>query len=163
MSLDHDNNAKISFLTDFENQLSEDFLTRGFITRKADDLDAIAEIQGLVVKLACEYLGIETPSNKTEFLDEVHRLIEPNDINNLRLHIFRGMNKENWLREAYYSSARNMLEILIGNELAMQKNINLSIQMPGDSSSILPVHSDVWSGDLFRVSVMDPICKCSAH
>ena len=29
----------------------------------------------------------------------------------------------------------------------MQKNINLSIQFPGDKSSLLPIHSDVWSGD----------------
>ena len=29
----------------------------------------------------------------------------------------------------------------------MQRNINLSIQFPNDKGSLLPVHSDVWSGD----------------
>ena len=147
MSFRSNNNSKTGFMTETENKLSEDFLTKGFIKKEADDFGALSEIQGLVVKLTCEYLSLEEPRNKTEFLDEVHKLIEPNDINNLRLHVFRGMNKAKWLREAYFSCARNALETLIGNELAMQKNINLSIQMPEDSSSILPIHSDVWSGD----------------
>ena len=29
----------------------------------------------------------------------------------------------------------------------MQKSLNLSIQFPKDDSSLLPIHSDVWSGD----------------
>ena len=28
----------------------------------------------------------------------------------------------------------------------MQRKINLSIQLPYDNSSLLPIHSDVWSG-----------------
>ena len=28
----------------------------------------------------------------------------------------------------------------------MQRKINLSIQFPKDDSSLLPIHSDVWSG-----------------
>ena len=40
-----------------------------------------------------------------------------------------------------------MLETIVGNELAMQLRVNLSIQLPGDDSSLLPLHSDVWSGD----------------
>ena len=35
----------------------------------------------------------------------------------------------------------------MGSELAIQKKFNLSIQLPKDSSSLLPMHSDVWSGD----------------
>ena len=36
---------------------------------------------------------------------------------------------------------------MVGNELAMQNNINLSIQFPDDVSSLLPLHADTWSGD----------------
>ena len=43
---------------------------------------------------------------------------------------------------------QNMLNKIIGNELVMQKNINLSIQLPKDESSLLPIHSDTWSGTL---------------
>ena len=38
------------------------------------------------------------------------------------------------------------LKLICGNELAMQRKVNLSMQVPKDDSSLLPVHSDVWSG-----------------
>ena len=43
----------------------------------------------------------------------------------------------------------------------MQNNINLSIQLPNDDSSLLPVHSDVWSGDSpFEIVVWMPLVNC---
>ena len=61
----------------------------------------------------------------------------------------------------YFRLARQYLEILVGNELAMQLRINLSIQLPGDSSSLLPVHADTWSGDsAFEVVVWVPLVDC---
>ena len=44
----------------------------------------------------------------------------------------------------------------------MQRKVNLSIQMPNDDSSLLPVHSDVWSGcSPFEVVVWIPLVNCS--
>ena len=43
----------------------------------------------------------------------------------------------------------------------MQKNISLSIQMPKDKSSVLPIHSDVWSGvSPFDIVVWIPLVDC---
>jgi sporadic carbohydrate cluster 2OG-Fe(II) oxygenase len=43
----------------------------------------------------------------------------------------------------------------------MQLRINLSIQLPGDESSLLPVHADTWSGDSpFEVVVWTPLVDC---
>ena len=43
----------------------------------------------------------------------------------------------------------------------MQSNINLSIQFLNDESSLLPLHSDTWSGDSpFEVVVWLPLVKC---
>ena len=53
------------------------------------------------------------------------------------------------------------LEAIVGNELVMQKKINLSIQLPEDQDSLLAVHSDVWSGDSpFEVVVWLPLVNC---
>ncbi|MBX9836816.1 MAG: hypothetical protein K2X69_00740, partial [Silvanigrellaceae bacterium] len=47
------------------------------------------------------------------------------------------------------------------NELAMQLRVNLSIQLPNDTSSLLPVHADTWSGDSpFEVVVWIPLVDC---
>ena len=54
-----------------------------------------------------------------------------------------------------------VLEALVGNELAMQLRINLSIQLPQDNSFLLPVHADVWSGDSpYEVVVWLPLVDC---
>ena len=43
----------------------------------------------------------------------------------------------------------------------MQQKINLSIQLPKDSSSLLPLHSDTWSGDSpFETVVWLPLVDC---
>ena len=43
----------------------------------------------------------------------------------------------------------------------MQKNINLSIQFPNDNNSLLPIHSDVWSGDSpFEINLWLPLVNC---
>ena len=43
----------------------------------------------------------------------------------------------------------------------MQQRVNLSIQMPKDISSLLPVHSDVWAGDSpFEIVVWLPLVDC---
>ena len=43
----------------------------------------------------------------------------------------------------------------------MQKLINLSIQLPNDKSSTLPIHSDVWAGDSpFELVLWIPLVDC---
>ena len=43
----------------------------------------------------------------------------------------------------------------------MQRKVNLSIQFPKDKSSLLPIHSDVWSGDSpFEMVVWLPLVDC---
>ena len=50
------------------------------------------------------------------------------------------------------------LNELVGNELSMQKKINLSIQMPNDKNSLLDLHSDIYAGESpFQVVVWIPL------
>ena len=43
----------------------------------------------------------------------------------------------------------------------MQNRINLSIQIPNDDSSLLPIHSDTWSGDSpFEAVLWIPLVNC---
>jgi sporadic carbohydrate cluster 2OG-Fe(II) oxygenase len=54
-----------------------------------------------------------------------------------------------------------MLENIIGNELAMQNKINISIQLPNNEDSLLPIHSDTWSGDSpFESVLWLPLVNC---
>ena len=136
-----------SFMTEEDKKLTTTFIEKGYLTTQTSDRSALDNIQQLVANLTGEFLGMGRPSDAVDFLENIHTKIDASEINNLRLHVFHGMNQEPWLREAYFCCARKTIETLVGNELAMQKNINLSIQMPQDRTSVLPVHADVWSGD----------------
>ena len=95
------------------------------------------------------------------FLDRIHEKVDAARLNDLRLTVIGGLNAAAWLRPAYYGLARSALAAICGNELAMQRRLNLSIQLPGDESSLLPVHADVWAGDSpFEVVLWVPLVDC---
>ena len=65
------------------------------------------------------------------------------------------------MRESYYKIAKEFLDLIVGNEVSMQLRVNLSIQFPNDDSSLLPLHSDTWSGDSpFECVVWLPLVDC---
>ena len=55
---------------------------------------------------------------------------------------------------------QNILDVIVGNELVMQKRINLSIQLPNDSNALLPLHSDIWSGTTKTSCSLIPLVDC---
>lgn len=152
---------KYDFLSPDERTLEAEFLKNGIVKIKAEDASALERIRSTIVGIAASRLGVAEPKNPQAFLDEIHKHITVDKLNEFRLAIFDGMNKEPWLRAAYFSLARKTLETLVGNELVMQRRVNVSIQLPDDDSSLLPLHSDVWSGDSpYEVVVWTPYVDC---
>ncbi len=150
-----------SFFTEEEQELAKCFLRDGYAIVPTADSELLDAIRAEIVRLAVGHIGCAEPENHGEFLNTIHQHVTPERLNDMRLAVFQGFNGNSWARSAYYAVARNTLDVLVGNELAMQKNINLSIQLPDDRSSLLPVHSDVWSGDSpFEVVVWLPLVDC---
>ena len=143
-----------------EHELNDLFLQTGYVLGEVQNMDALDKIRKTVADLATMYLG-ESQSDFECTLDQIHTNIHPKNLNDMRLHIIQQLNEKTWLRAEYFKLARYLLEAIVGNELAMQLRINLSIQLPEDDSSLLPVHADVWSGDSpFEVVVWLPLVKC---
>jgi len=150
-----------SFYSDEERSLGREFLSRGYVVRDVCDRGALEAIRDKVVELACDHLKCARPNNVGEFLDHIHETVTPATLNALRLAIYHGMNAVEWLRPSYFAVARRHLEMLLGNELAMQNKVNLSIQMPNDDSSVLPIHADAFGGETpFQVVVWLPLVDC---
>ena len=153
--------AMRGFLSAEEQALGERFLDQGHLIVPVEQSAALERIRGLVAGLASRHLGLDAPDDVGNFLNRFHETISVSRLNELRLAVIQGMNAEDWFREAYFSLARGALEAVVGNELAMQLRVNLSIQMPEDDSSVLPLHADVWSGDSpFEVVVWLPLVDC---
>lgn len=120
--------------------LSEEFLANGIVKIPVEDMDSLHSIKMLI---------------------HTDKIATPEMLNKWRLELIKSLNTSPWSREAYYSLAKSALHELVGNELVMQRNINLSIQLPGDTSSLLPIHTDTLQGDSpYEVVLWVPLVDC---
>ncbi len=150
-----------TFLDKKDLNISKEFETKGYIIRNIEDKFSLKKIQSFFISQIKKNIKIEKEYSNLNLLNNIHKFIKPKDLNEFRLKMINGMQKNKDFRRLYYLTSKNYLETLIGNELAMQQRVNLSIQMPKDVSSLLPVHSDVWSGDSpFEIVVWLPMVDC---
>jgi sporadic carbohydrate cluster 2OG-Fe(II) oxygenase len=136
-----------TFLSDEDETFAQSFLANGYVIFDVADRQALDEMRHRVVEIVCRHLDCPIPNDDGEFLETMHNRLPTEQLNALRLSVYREMNKEPWLRPTYFRLARQSVETLVGNELAMQNRVCLSIQMPNDTSSLLDIHADVFSGE----------------
>ncbi len=149
------------FLRKDERALCDAFLKNGIVKIAAEDKAALDKIRACIAGASASLLSLPEPKDHGVFLDNIHQHISVAKLNEFRLKVFEAMNKEAWFREAYFAVARSALETLVGNELVMQRRVNISIQLPDEDSSLLPIHSDVWSGDSpYEVVLWIPYGDC---
>ena len=148
-----------SFFLDKEEIISNEFKNNGFIIKKINQTNSYEWINKKALSISKKILkNKDLPDN---FLDNSHKYIEIKNLNNFRVNIINDLNELKEFQYHYHNLSREFLDLIVGNELAMQKRVNLSIQIPNDSSSLLPVHSDVWSGDSpYEVVVWLPLVNC---
>lgn len=147
-----------SFLQDSETLLAERFLNNGFVIRPAEDLSMLEETRRTLLKESNLWLADHNHSPNLENLALSHELISMPFINDIRLHLYSKLNIVENIRQKYFGLASILVQTLVGNELAMQNKVNLSIQQPMDHTSVLELHSDVWSGDSpFQVVLWVPM------
>ena len=146
----------MNFLSNKENKISREFIKKGYLISKVENKKSLNYLKKLITTTSKKIL-----KSKNFNLDNVHKNLNVNELNEFRLEIIRLLNQNKLTRYHYFNIAREALYILAGNELMMQKNINLSIQFPNDDSSLLPIHSDVWSGDSpFEINLWIPLVNC---
>jgi sporadic carbohydrate cluster 2OG-Fe(II) oxygenase len=151
----------VDFFDADEQALAEAFLRDGHVIVPVEDRAALDRIRDHVAATAAGALGQPAPNDPDAFLNHIHRHVDGKGLNPVRLAVIQGLNGANWLRVAYYRLVRRTLATLVGNELAMQRRVNLSIQLPNDDSSLLSVHADSWDGDSpFEVVVWVPLVDC---
>lgn len=131
------------------------FQNNGYLIKKINDINSYKYLFNRFKK----FLLSSDHFSKINFdLNKLHKNLNKKKLNNLRLTIIKKINEDNKFNQCYYNVAKETLDLLIGNELAMQKNINLSIQTPKDKNSMLSMHSDIHAGESpFEVVVWIPL------
>ena len=143
-----------------EKKICDEYLENGYVIRKVADEDSLYLIKEKLIKIIYEVIN-DNNIDKDKLLNNFHKIIDINKLNDLRLKIINQIQIDEDFRKYYFLIAKPYLEYLVGNELAMQLRLNLSIQIPLDKSSLLPVHADTWSGDSpFETVVWLPLVDC---
>lgn len=141
-----------SFCSD---QVSDGFLTNGYVVCSVENKDGF----NLILETIRGYLKniLEIPPNSSLKFCDLHNLGVSN-INQTRLDLFNELNRVEWIRPTFYSCIKTALDSIVGNELVMQNRINLSIMMPDDGSSNIPLHADTHAGEsAFQVVAWMPL------
>jgi len=143
--------------------INKKFLKQGYYIFNIINYNSLKYISNEIYKLSKIYFNnkrLKIP-NKKIFFNNTHSYLPVKDLNDFRIFVYNNLNKIRNFREEYFLLGKEYLDEICGNELCMQNKINLSIQMPKDDSSLLPIHSDVWSGDSpFEVVLWIPLVNC---
>ena len=120
------------------------FQENGYLIKKIEDIKSLNYIFRKFE--AAIYLEKKLKNKKIK-LNKLHKHINKLSLNNIRVSLIKKINRDHKFSTNYYNIAKNTLDFLIGNEVAMQKNINVSIQTPRDKDSMLSMHSDIHAGE----------------
>ncbi|MFN8391626.1 MAG: sporadic carbohydrate cluster 2OG-Fe(II) oxygenase [Bdellovibrionota bacterium] len=134
-----------TFIDPNEEALGNKFLTQGYLNHPVDNRSALDALRHAIVEIVAEHIGAPLPKDEAHFLNFVHEQVPVEKLNDMRLKVFSKMNAIPWFKPTYYGLAKSALDAVVGNELAMQSSVNLSVQYPNDRSSLLSVHADTWS------------------
>ena len=150
--------AAQSFLTLEDSKLSEQFLADGYVIRPCESPGGLDALSTWIRERANQWLTENGHQTQIHDLQDSHAAVNTSFLNDLRLHLFASINAQSDSRKTYFTFAASLLQSIVGNELAMQNKLNLSIQQPGDQTSVLEMHSDAWTGDSpFQVVLWVPL------
>ncbi len=122
------------------------------IINKIDDQNLEKLKSFIIKKIKKKY-----PSFNSD-LENLHKIVNIRDVNELRLFLFDQINKFfNW-EKVLLRLVGDELSYSMGRDILVQSKINVSIQMPNDKTSLLPMHTDCASADTpFQSNIWIPL------
>ena len=149
------------FLTKEDKKLTDEFIKKGYIIFPVADINSFSYINDVLFKFTKSFFELDNIKSADYVFNNLHKYLKIEHLNDFRLKLIYKINDDTNFKANYFNLARPYIEKIVGNELVMQTRINLSIQIPKDDSSLLPVHADTWSGDSpFEVVVWIPLVDC---
>lgn len=144
-----------------DKQIENEYLNTGFVVQDISDKKSLDWIRNFYFKNIKKTLPTINETTPNDILNNIHNYLHVSKLNKFRLKLINEINENQTFRENFYKISKPLLDIVAGNELAMQKKISLSIQLPKDDSSLLPVHADTWTGvSPFETVIWLPLVDC---
>ena len=136
-----------SSFSDFQTSSEKKFLQNGFAIGQVENMESLNHLRETLLNWICEKKELTRFENQSKSIDLLHESISAKEINEIRMHLYSELNSTDFARPVYYSLAKKAVDEIVGNELVMQNRINVSIMMPGDKGSNVPLHIDAHSGE----------------
>lgn len=141
--------------------LTNSFLKKGYVVCKVRDTKKLEAFSKFISSQLIKKNKPKNILNVVNRLNNLHKELKKNQLNKIRMNTIYKISNDMKLKENFFSLIDNYIFELVGNELAMQKNINLVIQMPKDTSSTIDLHADTWGGNSpFEIVVWLPLVDC---
>ncbi len=152
---------KHSFYESEEKQVMDSFLENGYYIFSVSSVDLLEEIKSTIFEWSRELLLLPSSVSLSDFFDQTQNHVSVDKLNDFRVQMIQRLSLWKDLRPSMYSLGKRYFDWIVGNEVSMQRTVNLSIQLPQDDSSLLPLHSDVWSGNSpYEIVCWLPLVNC---
>ena len=119
-----------------DNKDVKNYLSKGYIIKNIKQTKSLDYIRKIFIKEIIKIFPDQNNQNEENILNNIHKKIKVKNLNEFRLKIFNNVNMNEKFKMSYYNLSKEFLDQIVGNELVMQSRINLSIQLPDDSSSL---------------------------
>ncbi len=132
---------------------SIDLINNGYKIFEVEDHSLLNEITNQFKDFIKKEQSIELDD-----FSSLHKHLNIKDLNSLRYSFFQQLNCDNTFSKKYLNLGYDIVNDVVGSELAANKSVNFSIQMPNDSTSKLSIHSDTFSGESeFQINLWVPL------
>jgi sporadic carbohydrate cluster 2OG-Fe(II) oxygenase len=130
-----------------EAEAVESFEKNGYLIFPLENPLGLAALRKKLFQAGKAFKDVTAPGAEDAFFDKTREFVPIDKLNAFRMSLISSLARDEEVRPLVYSLARPHLQWIVGNELAMQRACNLSIQLPEDTSSLLPIHGDTWQGN----------------
>jgi len=134
----------------------KEFNTQGYCLTQNTDWEIVRAI--LIKELLTLWEG------KIDHLEDLHQVINIKELNDYRLKMINQINESSESIERIINPFWKNIKEITGPDCLRQKRINLVIHMPQDENSIIPMHTDVKTGNsAFEIGLWLPLTECLAE
>ena len=135
----------------------KDFFKNGYFIHKIKNKKDLTILRNALFLNSKSIIGQKL--NSKNFFDEFHKIkLKKNDINSFRMSLTKKINLKFFGAKIGYKIFSDVIDQIFGKDVVTQKNINLVIQQPGDSSQTT-VHRDSPPNSLYEIVVWVPMTK----